>query len=136
MKKTAAADARLTRVAKICLELPETACERKGDHASFLVRKKVFAYYLANHHNDGIVSICAKVLPGDNVSLATGDPARFYLPAYIGPRGWVGLRLDVGSIDWDEVAELVTGSYLLAAPKTLASRIKVPDQGDVARDGR
>jgi predicted DNA-binding protein (MmcQ/YjbR family) len=131
MKKTAAGphqgDPRLTRVTTICLCLPEAACERKGDHASFAVRKKVFAYYLANHHNDGIVSICAKVLPGDNTSLAAGDPARFYLPAYIGPRGWVGLRLDVGKIDWDEVAELVTGSYLLTAPKTLAARIKVPD---------
>jgi predicted DNA-binding protein (MmcQ/YjbR family) len=129
--KTAAApyqgDPRLKRVTTICLGLPEAACERKGDHASFLVRKKVFAYYLANHHNDGIVSICAKVLPGDSTSLAAGDPARFYLPAYIGPRGWVGLRLDAGKIDWDEVAELVTGSYLLTAPKTLAARITVSD---------
>jgi len=120
-------DARLERVTTICLGLPEAACERKGDHASFLVRRKVFVYYLANHHNDGIVSVCAKVLPGDNTSLAAGDPARFYLPAYIGPRGWVGLRLDVGKIDWDEVAELVTGSYLLTAPKALASQVKVPD---------
>jgi hypothetical protein len=131
MKKTAAdpnqGDPRLSRVETICLGLPEAACERKGGHASFLVRKKVFAYYLANHHNDGIVSICAKVLPGDNTSLVAGDPVRFYLPAYIGPRGWVGLRLDVGKIDWDEVAELVTGSYLLTAPKTLAAQIKVPD---------
>jgi hypothetical protein len=127
IKKTAAADRRLTRVTAICLGLPETLCERKGDHASFLVRKKVFAYYLANHHNDGIISICAKVFAGDNKSLTAGDPARFYLPAYIGPRGWVGLRLDVGKIDWDEVAELVTGSYLLTAPKTLASQVKITE---------
>jgi hypothetical protein len=125
--KASAEDPRLKRLTTVCLGLPETACERKGDHASFLVRKKVFAYYLANHHNDGIISVCAKVLPGDNNSLVAGDPARFYLPAYIGPRGWVGLRLDTGRIDWDEVAELLTGSYLLTAPKTLASRIKVPD---------
>ena len=120
-------DPRLKRVAAVCLALPETACERKGGHASFLVRKKVFAYYLANHHNDRIISVCAKVLPGDNTSLAAGDAARFYLPAYIGPRGWVGLRLDAGKIDWDEVAELITGSYLLTAPKTLAARVKVPE---------
>jgi predicted DNA-binding protein (MmcQ/YjbR family) len=125
--KSSAEDPRLKRLTTVCLTLPETACERKGDHAAFLVRKKVFAYYLANHHNDGIFSVCAKALPGDNKSLAAGDPGRFYLPAYIGPRGWVGLRLDVGKIDWDEVAELVTGSYLLTAPKTLAARIKVPD---------
>jgi phosphoribosylglycinamide formyltransferase-1 len=118
-------DPRLARIAKVCLALPETACERKREHASFLVRRKVFIYYLANHHNDGIVSVCAKVLPGDNTSLVAADPARFYLPAYIGPRGWVALRLDLGKIDWAEVKELVTGSYLLTAPKTLASRIRI-----------
>ena len=111
----------LDRLRAICLELPETQCERRGDHASFLVRKKVFAYYLSNHHGDGIVSICAKVLPGDSASLIAADPSKFYSPAYIGPRGWVGLRLDMGKIDWEEVRELVTGSYILTAPKPLAA---------------
>jgi predicted DNA-binding protein (MmcQ/YjbR family) len=124
--KAAPEDPRLTRVISVCLALPGAEYQRKGDHASFLVRKKVFAYYLANHHNDGIVSVCAKALPGDNTSLMAADPAKFYLPAYIGPRGWVGLRLDVGEIDWDEVTELVTGSYLLTAPRTLAARVKLP----------
>jgi hypothetical protein len=126
MKKPAE-DLLLEHLAKVCLALPETACQRKGDHAGFLVRKKVFVYYLRNHHNDGIVSVCGKTLPGDNAALVAGDPEKFYLPAYIGPRGWVGLRLDIGKIDWSEVAELVTGSYLLTAPKTLALGIKVPD---------
>lgn len=111
----------LARTTKVCLALPESTCERKGDHASFQVRKKIFAYFLANHHGDGIVSICGKVLPGDSASLIAADPVRFYSPAYIGPRGWVGLRLDLGEIDWDEVKELVTGSYLLTAPKRLAA---------------
>jgi predicted DNA-binding protein (MmcQ/YjbR family) len=47
------------------------------------------------------------------------------MPAYIGPRGWVALRLDIGKIDWDEVAELVAGSYRLAAPKKLATLVKL-----------
>ena len=51
------------------------------------------------------------------------DPAKFYLPAYIGPRGWVGLRLDIGEVDWDEVKELVTGSYLQTAPRKLAALV-------------
>jgi len=42
------------------------------------------------------------------------------LPAYIGPRGWVALRLDRGEVDWSEVAEVVTGSYRLIAPKRVA----------------
>lgn len=95
-----------------------------GDHAKFLVRKKVFAYFLDNHHGDGITSICVKALPGDNARLIASDPNRFYLPAYVGPRGWVALRLDLGRIDWREVRELVAGSYLLTAPKSLAAVVK------------
>lgn len=112
-------DARLIRVNAICAKLPEVSVERHGSHATYMVRTKKFAYFLNNHHNDGIVAIAAKVLPGDNARLVESDPERFYLPAYIGPRGWVALRLDVGEVDWEEVAELVKGSYLLTAPKSL-----------------
>ena len=111
-----AEEPRLARLTKICLALPEATSERRGDHASFRVRKKVFAYFLNNHHGDGVVSVCAKVLPGDNAALISAQPDRFYMPAYIGPRGWVALRLDRGAIDWKEVAELVMGSYQLTAP--------------------
>jgi hypothetical protein len=111
-----AEEPRLARLSKICLALPEATREHRGDHASFRVRKKVFAYFLSDHHGDGIVSVCAKVLPGDNTALISAQPDRFYMPAYIGPRGWVALRLDRGAIDWKEVAELITGSYQLTAP--------------------
>jgi hypothetical protein len=105
---------------KICLALPEAIQESAARHATFLVRKATFAYYLNDHHGDGIISVCCKVLPGDNEALVAAQPAKFYMPAYIGPRGWVALRLDVGGLDWNEVAELVVGSYKLIAPKRLA----------------
>jgi phosphoribosylglycinamide formyltransferase-1 len=105
------------RIKKICDTLPEAVYEDKGDHTAFLVRKKTFAYFLNNHHGDGIVSIACKVLPGENTALAAAQPNRFYLPAYIGSRGWIALRLDVGEIDWEEVAELMKGSYRMVAPK-------------------
>jgi predicted DNA-binding protein (MmcQ/YjbR family) len=113
----------LSELSEICLALPEATRELQGDHASFRVRKKVFAYFLNNHHGDGIVSICGKALPGDNKILVASDPEKYYLPAYIGPRGWVGLRLDVGKVDWEEVKELVTGSYLQTAPRKLAAAV-------------
>ncbi|MBZ5602149.1 MAG: MmcQ/YjbR family DNA-binding protein [Acidobacteriia bacterium] len=118
-------DPRLARLTKITLALPEATREIHGDHASFRVRKKVFAYFLNNHHGDGIVSITGKTLPGDHKLLAESDPQRFYLPAYIGSRGWIALRLDVGKIDWEEVSELLKCSYKLVAPKTLAAQIKL-----------
>ena len=120
-----AEDSRLTRLTKICLALPEAAREIHGDHASFRVRKKVFAYFLNNHHGDGIVAVTCKTLPGDHERLIADDPKKFYMPAYIGPRGWVGLRLDQGKVDWEEVSELLKLSYKLAAPKTLASKINI-----------
>jgi phosphoribosylglycinamide formyltransferase-1 len=113
-------DPRLVRITKIAKALPETERKICGQHAQFLVRKKTFAYFLNDHHGDGIVAITGKVLPGDNSELATAQPRRFYLPAYIASKGWVALRLDIGKIDWDEVAELLLGSYQLVAPKRLA----------------
>jgi hypothetical protein len=117
-------DSRLAELTRIALALPE--CKRKlcGTHAQFLVRKKTFAYFLNDHHGDGIVAVTGKVLPGDNKALVEAQPRRFYLPAYIASKGWVALRLDVGKIDWDEVRELLLGSYVLIAPKRLAELVK------------
>ena len=111
---------RLERLSRICLSLPNAVREDKGAHAAFTVSKKVFVYYLNDHHGDGIVSMCCKVLPGDNERLIAASPQKFYMPAYIGPRGWVALRLDRRTVDWDEVSELVQGSYVQIAPKRLA----------------
>ena len=112
-------DERLERFTKICLRLPQTEREVRGLHAGFKVKKKTFAYFVSNHHGDGIVGILCKVLPGDNVALIAADPKRFYMPAYVGPRGWVGLRLDVGRVNWAELEELARGSYQLVAGKAL-----------------
>jgi predicted DNA-binding protein (MmcQ/YjbR family) len=114
-------DARLARLTKICLALPDATREVMGSHAGFRVRKKTFAYFLNDHH--GIVSVCAKVLAGDNTALISAQPARFYMPSYIGPKGWVALRLDRGAVDWKEVGELVKTSYQLVAPKSLSSKL-------------
>jgi|SRR5580698_2572939 hypothetical protein len=110
----------LARLTRICLALPEAVREDKGSHAAFLVRKRTFAYFLNDHHGDGIVSIACRALPGENTALVAAQPDRFYLPAYIGSRGWIALRLDHGEIDWDEVTELLTGSYRMVAPKRRA----------------
>ncbi|HXB74465.1 MAG TPA: MmcQ/YjbR family DNA-binding protein [Candidatus Acidoferrales bacterium] len=116
----------LARLTKICLALPETTRECHGSHASFHVGKKIFAYFLNDHHGDGMVAVTCKVLPGDNNALAARDPGRFYLPAYLASRGWVALRLDLGNVDWDEAAELAVTSYRLIAPKRLAAAAKKP----------
>lgn len=124
MPQRSAEDPRLTCVTEIALALPDVTRQIYGSHAQFLVRKKTFSYFLDNHHGDGIVAVTGKVLPGDNKALVEAQPDRFYLPAYVASRGWVALRLDVGKIDWEEVRELLHGSYMLVAPKRLADRVK------------
>lgn len=121
MASRSSEDPRLIRLSKLALTFPEATRQIYGSHAQFLVRKKTFAYFLDNHHGDGIVAVTCKVLPGDNKALAEAQARRYYLPAYIGSRGWVALRLDVGKVDWEEVKELLLGSYTLVAPKRLAA---------------
>ena len=133
---TASATVRtLARLTEICLTLPEAERAIRGNHADFRVRKKVFAYFLNNHHGDGIVSVCVKSTLGENVDRARDLPEIFYLPAYIGPRGWFGMRLDRGAIDWDEVRNIVEASYCLAAPRSLARKVGV-QQSDPQRSPR
>jgi len=114
-------DERLVGFTKICLGFRGAQREIMGSHAGFKIKKKTFAYFLNDHHGDGIVGVLCKVLSGDNVRLIKADPKRFYMPAYVGHRGWVGLRLDVGRVNWGEVEELVKGSYQLVAEKGLAA---------------
>jgi predicted DNA-binding protein (MmcQ/YjbR family) len=122
-------EAWLQKLTAICGELAETESKQLGNHTEFRVHGRVFAYFLDNHHGDGIVSVCCKTQMGENVDRASQDPQRYYLPAYIGPRGWFGMRLDRGAIDWSEVRNIVENSYRLAAPKRLARAMDEKVQG-------
>lgn len=80
---SSAEDPRLSKLSDICLGFPETTRMDSGRHASFLVRKKTFAWFLDDHHGDGIVSISCKMGLGENEEIVRADPKRFYLPAYM-----------------------------------------------------
>ncbi|MEY2433512.1 MAG: hypothetical protein QOC92_3237, partial [Acidimicrobiaceae bacterium] len=56
-------------------------------------------------------------------ALVASDTDRFFVPPYLGHRGWVGLRLDRTRVDWTEVRELMIDAYRLSAPKRLAARV-------------
>jgi hypothetical protein len=115
------------RVRALCLALPEAVESEPGQHSAFTVRGKKFAYYLDDHHGDGRRSICCRAPSGENTALADADPQRYFIPAYIGPRGWVGYYVDLGHENWREVSELVVESYRLAAPKRLAAALDVSE---------
>jgi phosphoribosylglycinamide formyltransferase-1 len=111
------------RVRALCEALPHVECTAQGDHDRYLVRGKVFAYFLDDHHGDGIVSVCVKSERGENVDRARLFPERFYLPDYIGPRGWFGMRVDRGRVSWGEVAEILERSYRLTAPTSCIAQL-------------
>jgi predicted DNA-binding protein (MmcQ/YjbR family) len=104
----------------ICAELPGAEWEASGRHVTFRVRGRTSAYLLDDHQGDGILGVVGKAAPGEASALIAGDPERYYPPAYLHHRGWIGLRLDREPVDWEEVAGLVTDSYLLVAPRRLA----------------
>ena len=110
-------------------ELDMSGEERLHEHgrgAGFLrfqVRGKSVAYYLNDHHGDGILSLCCKASPLAQAELVESDPDQFYVPAYIGAKGWVGIRLDLGRVDWSAVKELLFESYRLQAPKRLSRQL-------------
>ena len=118
----------LKRVRKICLALPESSERLSHGEPTFFVGAKngkggkVFVSIVNNHHGDGIVGITFPAEPGAQATMIEADPRRFYRPPYVGPSGWVGMRLDV-AIDWEEVAEIAEESWRLVAPKRIAAAL-------------
>lgn len=114
------------RLAKICDLLPET-CQRPGGeggrHIAYMVRARTFAYFTEDHHGDGRLAVIVKAPAAEQRMLTASEPERFFVPPYLGHRGWVGLWLDRQGIDWDEVRELMTDAYRLSAPKRLVSHL-------------
>lgn len=115
---------RLKRLAAIATVLPEAVVEQYHDHHVFRVRKKTFAYFLNNHHDDGIVCICCKSTVERQQELIFRDPTRYLIPAYLGPSGWVSLRMDLKTVDWNAATELLFDAYRKQAPKRLAAEVR------------
>jgi hypothetical protein len=112
----------LARVREICLALPEVT-ERlsHGEPTWFIREKKTFVSYSDNHHNDGRVAIVCAAPDGVQSSLVSSDPERFYVPPYVGHRGWLGARVDVDPVPWDLYEQLLEDAYRCVAPKKLVA---------------
>ena len=81
---------------------------------------KMFCYFTHDHHGDGIIAMIVKSSgPDEQAQLIDQDPETYYRPAYFGPSGWVGVRLDTGDTDWEHVADRIELSWKLIAPRKL-----------------
>jgi hypothetical protein len=110
----------IERIRRICLDLPEAVEKPFGGHTSpaFRVRDKLFVMIA-----EARTSMTLKAPKGAQEILVNADPERFFVPPYVGPKGWVGVQIALKAApDWDEVAELICESYCLTAPKRLVAQ--------------
>src|SRR6202000_2384180 len=103
-------------VREACLWLPEAEEFTSHGSPNFRVRGKTFATYVVNHHGDGRVALWLNAPPGAQELHVEAEPRHFFIPPYVGPRGWLGVILDRG-IDWRRIAGLVREGYEKVAPR-------------------
>ena len=114
----------LERLRGVCLALPE-ATERLSHGApSFFVRdKRCFLMLLDDHHGDGRFAIWCAAPPGHQELLVEADAEKFFVPPYVGHRGWLGVRLNDG-VDWEELTGIVEDAYCTVAPQKLIAELE------------
>jgi hypothetical protein len=114
----------LRTIRSICLALPEVTERPSHGTPTFFVRNKsVFVYaWLEGHHDNDFPHLWCAAGPGVQEILIEAEPETFFRPPYVGPRGWVGVRLD-GGIEMDEIGELCEDAYRAIAPPKLVSEL-------------
>jgi hypothetical protein len=112
-------DTTLARLRELCLGLPETSERLSHGSPTFFVRgKRSFLMVLTDHHGDGRFAFWCAAPEGMQSMLVEADGEKFFVPPYVGHRGWLGVRLDRG-LDWDELAGIVEDAYAEVAPPSL-----------------
>ena len=117
----------LERIRELCLGLPETSERPSHGAPTFFVRgKRAFVMVLVDHHGDGRFALWCAAEDGVQGLLVGSDPERFFVPQYVGHRGWLGVRLDRG-LAWEEIAGIVEDAYAEVAPARLVEAARVAD---------
>lgn len=118
----------LQALRRLCLSMPETTERLSHGEPTWFVRdKKTFVMYADHHHDDRLAFWCAAPASVQEAMVAS-DPERFFVPPYVGHRGWLGVYLDV-PVDWDEIAALVEDAYRMIASKRLVAELDAGSGG-------
>lgn len=112
----------LHQLRELCLSLPEAEERETWETQTFRVRDKIFAMV---HHDGDRIALQCKAPRGAQEALIQSEPERYYVPAYVGHNGWIGMWLDEG-MDWRDVAAHLEESYRMTAPKRLAAQMEAP----------
>jgi hypothetical protein len=114
----------LERLREVCLGLPETSERLSHGAPTFFVReKRAFVMVMTDHHGDRRFALWCAAPEGMQKMLVEADPERFFVPPYVGHRGWLGVRLDRG-LQWDEVAGIAEDAYAEVAPAKLVAEAR------------
>lgn len=115
------------RLRELCLSLPEVQERLSHGEPCFFIRgKKTFVMCDTDHHGSGHLGFWCPAAPGVQEELIAQDAVRFFRPPYVGPRGWLGVRLagyGIPEPDWREVDEVVRDAYRQIAPATLVAEL-------------
>ena len=113
----------IQRLREMCLALPGAFEKEAWGECTFRVTGgSMFAMTDNNHHGSNHIAVWIKA-PGEvQEILVAADPKRFFVPPYVGAKGWIGIRLDY-KVDWDELRELLKDGYSLSAPKRLRGMV-------------
>jgi formyltetrahydrofolate-dependent phosphoribosylglycinamide formyltransferase len=130
VQRESSPDAVLGKVRELALALPATNEVASHGMPCFGIEKgKKFAYFTQNHHGDGIVALIVKTAaPEEQAMLIEEDPDLYYRPAYFGPSGWIGIRLDGEAVDWDHIRDRLRLSWLSVAPKKISGLMNVAEE--------
>jgi len=109
-------------VREVCLSFPEAEEVLSHGSPNFRVRGKTFATYVINHHGDGRIALWLNSPEGAQRLYTQAEPDYFFVPPYVGPRGWLGVQLDKG-VSWKQIAKLVREAYEKMAPAALSAQI-------------
>ncbi len=115
------------RLGELALALPETSFRKAHGSPAWRVggdSGKFFAILFNRHHGEEFVGVLVKTSGQDEMAaLIDADPELYFRPAYYGPAGWIGLRLDHAAVDWDQVRNWLARSWRACAPKRLTKLI-------------
>jgi hypothetical protein len=117
----------LERVRAICMGFPEVSERLSHGEVTWFIRdKRVLATMDDHHHGADHFAVTCPAPPGVQQQLVDRDPHRFYRPPYVGPSGWIGIRLDRDA-DWDEIDRIIEDAYRIRAPRKLVDQLHAPD---------
>lgn len=111
----------LAKLRELCLSFPNAYEQEAWGECTFRVEDgTMFAISDNDHHGSGHQAVWVKAPPLAQEQMVEKDPQRYFRPPYMGPKGWVGIRLDVGRVPWKKVREIVAAGYEMSAPKKKA----------------